>query len=270
MFNRDCPLAKFPFTLSGFLRIFSSNEQSRFNTTYRKACNVSLLKLLPSRIFGRFCAQVSFVGTLLVLSGCAITPDSIVKQPMTAKPQAAPSATASNGAIFNNAAYRPLFEDRRPRYVGDIVTINITESTTATKAGGSSGSKDGKTDSSISSLFGHNVPAASFAASSATSYADKAAANSSNAFNGSITATVIEVLPNGFLIVSGEKQVSFDKGTEFVRFSGVVNPDTITIGNFVTSTKVADARIEYRTNSKVDAAEIASMLARFFLSMAAL
>jgi flagellar L-ring protein FlgH len=78
------------------------------------------------------------------------------------------------------------------------------------------------------------------------------------------------VLPNGYLVISGEKQVALDKSTEFVRLSGVVNPDTITAGNFVTSTKIADARIEYRTNSKIDAAEIASMFARFFLSMSAL
>jgi flagellar L-ring protein FlgH len=214
--------------------------------------------------------KIYLLSSMLLLSGCAIAPDSIVKQPMTAKPQATASTTAKNGAIFNNAAYRPMFEDRRPRYVGDIVTINIAENTSATKAGGSSGSKDGKVDAAITSLFSHNVPTANFAASSATSYADKAAANSSNAFNGSVTATVIEVLPNGYLVVSGEKQVSFDKGTEFVRFSGVVNPDTITTGNFVTSTKVADARIEYRTNTKIDAAEIASMFARFFLSMGVL
>ena len=78
------------------------------------------------------------------------------------------------------------------------------------------------------------------------------------------------MLPNGYLMVSGEKQVSLDKGTEFVRFSGVINPDTITTGNFVTSTQVADARIEYRTNSKIDGAAVASMLARFFLSLAPL
>jgi len=245
-----------------------SQESIMFNTNYRKACNASLLDLSISRLS----AHLFLMSTVLVasLSGCAITPDSIVKQPLTAKPSATPPMAASNGAIFNSTAYHPLFEDRRPRFVGDIVTINITENTTATKAGGSSGSKDGKTDSSISSLFGHNVPNASFGASSANSYADKAAANSSNVFTGSITATVVEVLPNGFLVVSGEKQVSFDKGTEFVRFSGVINPDSITPGNFVPSTKVADARIEYRTNSKIDAAEIASMVARFVLSLAPL
>jgi flagellar L-ring protein precursor FlgH len=270
MLNPDYPLEPYQSLPRPGGRDISTNGLPGFNTNTRKACSV-----LPiGRSLGSFCAHLFFMGMLLVSSllssGCAITPDSIVKQPMTAKPPVAASGAASSGAIFNSAAYRPLFEDRRPRYVGDIVTINITENTTATKAGGSSGSKDGKVDASISSLFNHPVPKATFAASASDSYADKAAANSSNAFNGSITATVVEVLPNGFLVVSGEKQVSLDKGTEFIRFSGVINPDTITPGNFVLSTKVADARIEYRTNSKIDAAEIASMFARFFLSMVAL
>jgi flagellar L-ring protein precursor FlgH len=210
------------------------------------------------------------LASCLLVSACAITPESIVKQPMTAKPAAVIPVKANNGAIFTASAYHPLFEDRRPRYVGDIVTINITENTSATKAGEHSGSKDGKADASITSLFGHPVPKASFSGSSTLSYNDKADEKSSNVFSGSITVTVVDVLPNGNLEVSGEKQISFDKGTEFVRFSGVVSPDSITVGNFVPSNKVADARIEYRTNSKIDAAGIASMVARFFLSMGAL
>jgi flagellar L-ring protein FlgH len=206
----------------------------------------------------------------MLMSACAITPKTIVKQPMTAKPAAISTAKVSNGAIFNASAYHPLFEDRRPRFIGDIVTINITENTSATKAGESSGSKDGKAANEITSLFGHPVPNASFAGSSSNSYKDKADEKSSNVFSGSITVTVTEVLANGNLAVSGEKQISFDKGTEFVRFSGVINPDNITVGNFVPSNKVADARIEYRTNTKIDAAGIASMVARFFLSMGAL
>lgn len=214
--------------------------------------------------------KATLLAISLLLGACSITPDTIVKQPMTARPQAAAAVPVKSGAIFNQGAYRPLFEDRRPRYVGDTVTVTIAENTTATKAGGSSGSKDSEIDSSISSFLGKAIPKATMSASASSSYQDKAAANSSNAFNGAVTATVVEVLPNGFLVVSGEKQISLDKGTEFVRFSGVVNPDTITIGNVVSSTKIADARIEYRTNSKIDAAEIASMFARFFLSISAL
>ena len=212
---------------------------------------------------------VLLIVTTALLGACSITPDSIVKQPMTARSQTA-ATPAKSGAIFNQAAYRPLFEDRRPRYVGDTVTVQIAENTTATKAGGSSASKDATVSGSITSFLGKAVPKATVGATGSRDYEDEAAANSSNAFNGAVTATVIEVLPNGFLVVSGEKQISLDKGTEFVRFSGVVNPDTITIGNFVSSTKIADARVEYRTNSKIDAAEIASMFARFFLSISAL
>lgn len=250
------------------------------NSNNHHAGNMSLAGLE----IGRFCARLfsgklvsgrlALIGMLLAsglhVTGCAITPDTIVKQPMTAKPTATTTVKASNGAIFNSAAYRPLFEDRRPRYAGDIVTINIVENTSATKAGESSASKDGKAEGSITSLFGKPMPKASVSGTSSLSYKDKADEKSSNVFNGSITVTVIEVLPNGYLMVGGEKQISLDKGTEFVRFSGVINPDSITVGNFVPSNKVADARIEYRTNSKIDAASIVSMLARFFLSIAPL
>ncbi|MDI1308045.1 MAG: flagellar basal body L-ring protein FlgH [Methylotenera sp.] len=210
------------------------------------------------------------LASCLLFNACAFTPTTVVKQPLTAKPTAAAPVQSNNGAIFNVAAYRPLFEDRRPRFVGDVVTINIVENTNTIKNSESTGSKDGKADNAITSFLGHAVPNASFAGKSANSYKEKDDSKASNVFNGSITVTVIEVLPNGNLSVSGEKQISFDKGTEFVRFSGVVSPDTITVGNFVPSNRVADARIEYRTNTKVDAANIAAMVARFFLSMAAL
>ena len=163
------------------------------------------------------------VSLLLSISGCAVTPDSIVKQPMSAKPTAATPVKAGSGALFNAAAYHPLFEDRRPRFIGDILTITIAENTSATKTGESSSTKDANASSEITSLFGRNVPKASVAGSSSSSYKDKADANSENTFDGSIAVTVVDVLANGYLVVSGEKQVSLDKGTEFVRFSGPIS-----------------------------------------------
>jgi hypothetical protein len=72
---------------------------------------------------------------------------------------------------------------------------------------------------------------------------------------------------NGNLIVAGEKQIAMNKGVEFIRFSGMVSPDTIQNGNTVSSTLVADARVEYRTNSQIDRAEMTSMMSRFFQSL---
>ena len=103
-------------------------------------------------------------------------------------------------------------------------------------------------------------------AEASNEYDDKSAINSSNTFSGSVTVTVVEVLPNGNLLVAGDKQIALDKSTEFVRLSGVVQPDTIQAGTPVSSAKVADARLEYRTSAKFDQAEVMSWLARFFLS----
>ena len=68
-------------------------------------------------------------------------------------------------------------------------------------------------------------------------------------------------------MVSGEKQIALDKGVEFVRFSGIVSPTTIGANNVVSSTQVADARFEYRTNTRLDKAEMMSQFARFFFSL---
>lgn len=206
-----------------------------------------------------------------LLAGCAVMPETIVQTPLTTRPQATNTiAPPTNGAIFQHAAYRPMFEDRRARLIGDTITIIINEKSSAGKLAGSSASKTGSAAASLPNLFGlfsSVTERLNASAANAIKYEDKGAVTSSNNFISTLTVTVIDVLSNGNLIVAGEKQVSLDKGAEFIRFSGVVDPSTVNYGNIVSSTKVADAKIEYRTNANVDGAEVASMLARFFLSV---
>ncbi|HEY9097246.1 MAG TPA: flagellar basal body L-ring protein FlgH [Thiobacillus sp.] len=214
-------------------------------------------------------AQVMQLAVFASLAGCGVTPSSIVDKPTTARPEAKAAAAASNGAIYQVASYRPLFEDRRARHVGDVLTIVINEKTQAGKQASSNGSKDNSVDASIGGVSGiplKTLQGLGVTAEASSQYADKSAVNSSNNFTGNVTVTVIEVLPNGNLIVAGEKQIALDKGTEYIRLSGVVQPDTIQAGNTVSSAKVADARIEYRTSAKFDSAEVMGWLARFFLS----
>ncbi len=212
---------------------------------------------------------ISLCIAMLSLAGCAFTPAPIVHQPMALHPQSAKAQRETNGAIFQSSSYRPLFEDVKGRLVGDILTIAISENTSAGKAGATSGSKSGSASFAAPIVLG--LPAATLgkagiSTTSATNFAEKGAASASNTFTGTIAVTVIDVLPNGNLMVSGEKQIAFDKGAEFVRFSGIVNPQTVTAGNVVASTQVADARFEYRSTSHVDLTEVNSLLTRFFLS----
>jgi len=217
--------------------------------------------------------MIGVAGLLLGLAACGTTPSTIVEHPTTARPQTQALPVGGNGAIYQAAAYRPLLEDRRARRVGDVLTIVISERTQAGKQASSNASKTSEVDASISGVAG--LPLKMFQglgvnSEASSQYDDASALNSSNTFSGNVTVTVIEVLPNGNLIVAGEKQVALDKGTEFIRLSGVVQPDTIQAGNTVQSSKVADARIEYRTSAKFDSAEVMGWLARFFLSFSPL
>jgi flagellar L-ring protein precursor FlgH len=219
----------------------------------------------------RLSSIIAFAALVACLTGCASVPDSIIQVPSTARPQPAPAVTPANGAIFQAAAYRPMFEDRRARLVGDVITITINEKTSAGKSAANSGSKTGGTDYKVGAMLGlqaNTLAKAGVSSSTANKFDEKGAESSSNNFTGTMTATVVDVLSNGNLVVSGEKQVAFDTGVEYVRFSGVVTPSTIGTGNIISSTQIADARLEYRTNSRIDKTEMMSQLARFFLSFA--
>ncbi|WP_338848438.1 flagellar basal body L-ring protein FlgH [Massilia sp. W12] len=210
------------------------------------------------------------LGLAVLLAGCAATPTSIISTPRTARPVSPEPVQALSGAIFQGTAYRPMFEDRRARMVGDSITITISESTSAIKSASSSGSKSGSAAVSVPTVTGFplkTMQGARLTATTANKFEDKDTENASNTFTGTISATVIDVLPNGNLVVAGEKQLALDKGTEFIRVSGVISPDNIQPGNTIASSKVADARVEYRTNTQIDRASFTSMISRLFMSV---
>jgi flagellar L-ring protein precursor FlgH len=224
------------------------------------------MKKLISVVAWRKCASISAFAGMTVLVGCSATPSSIVMQPTSSRPMLANTGAATEGAIYNGATFRPMFEDRRARHIGDILTLSIAEKTAANKSGASTGNKTGSATLNVPGPLQGRL-GASIGTSSGTKFADGDTQTASNAFTGTMGVTVSEVLPNGNLIVVGEKQIAMNKGVEFIRFSGMVNPDTIQPGNVVASTLVADARVEYRTNSQIDRAEVTSMMSRFFQSM---
>ena len=215
------------------------------------------------------------VATLALLAtGCAQFPrEPLVHQPMTARadaPQAARGA-ARNGAIFQASGRgNGLFEDNRPRNVGDILTIVISERMNASKSSGANASRDGSTNADfavIPRMLGGLLNNQSAELGAKNTLNAKGGASAGNTFNGLITVTVVDVLPNGNLLVSGEKQMLINQGTEFIRFSGVVNPRTVSANNTVPSTQVADARIEYSAKGYIDEAQTMGWLQRLFLNV---
>jgi flagellar L-ring protein precursor FlgH len=209
---------------------------------------------------------------LFFLGGCATdaTRTVVVHQPLTARPAVAPAPVVADGAIYRAASFQPLFEDRRARAVGDTLTIRIDEKLNASKTANTNTDRKGSTTFNLADVkFGNtNVfKGGSITGGSDLKFEGGGDSGAKNVFTGSITVTVIEVLPNGNLVVSGEKQIGINTGSEFVRLSGVVNPVTILAGNVVSSIQVADARLEYRGAGAIDEANTMGWLARVFQSV---
>lgn len=218
--------------------------------------------------------RVAALACVALLGGCAdVPPHSIVDAPTSAVPPRVPADLEPDGGIFHaqpGVAYRPLFEDRRAQQVGDTLIVTINENTTASKKSSTDANRDSSSSLSISPLaklpsFG--LGGASFTGTQSSKFAGAGDAAATNAFTGTITVTVVDVLSNGNLVVRGEKQVAVNQGTEFVRLSGVVSPANIVGGNTVSSTQIADARIEYRANGFIDEAQKMGWLQRFFLNV---
>jgi len=207
----------------------------------------------------------------LSAGGCAAPRHDVISNtPTTARPEPVATVAAPSGAIFRAVNYRPLFEDRAPRYVGDILTIQINEKLNASQSANSSTEKKSDVSATIpgvSGVLGMKINPLAVTGSTGNTFDGKGETTSTNLFTGTITVTVIEVLANGNLVVAGEKQIGIRRNSEVLKVTGVVNPAQIQPGNIVSSTQVADVRIDYRGGGYIEEAQIQGWLARVFNSV---
>lgn len=181
-----------------------------------------------------------------------------------------PPQSATNGAIFQSASYRPIFEDNHARLVGDTLTILIQENISATQNSTSSIDKKSSLSAGVSAVPFLSAGALGRAtATGAGEIKHDGLGNNTNtnAFTGSITAVVTAVLPNGHLMITGEKQIGVNQNVDVLRFSGQVDPRSIGQNNSVASTLVANVRIEQRGKGAFADAQGIGWLSRFFLNL---
>ncbi|WP_342608195.1 flagellar basal body L-ring protein FlgH [Vibrio tritonius] len=175
---------------------------------------------------------------------------------------------AETGSLFDPASDRGLYDDTKPRGLGDIITVNLNESTKAAKSADADLSKNNDASMDPLSVGGQELTMGnynfSYALKNDNSFSGSSAANQSNSISGSISVQVIDVLANGNLVIRGEKWLTLNTGDEYVRLSGTVRPDDIANDNTIDSTRISNARIQYSgTGTNKDMQE-PGFLARFF------
>lgn len=226
--------------------------------------------------------RIAFVLLLAVLAtGCEtlqrtpqvdVVPVAPVRYAQAPVSTAPATTVAASGSLFQAASYRPAFEDPRARLPGDIVTVQITERINASQKSSASIDRSGSASAGVSALP-FVSPGSSLlgkldlGANSSNQFEGNGETESANTFSGSITATVQEVLPNGHLVVAGEKQIGVNQNVDVLRFSGTIDPKHIRPGNVIASTQVANARIVSRGRGAQGEALSIGWLARFFLTV---
>jgi flagellar L-ring protein precursor FlgH len=201
------------------------------------------------------------------LAGCATPP----KEPdySATWPESPPTAENANGAIYQVGHDIALFENSVARRVGDTLTIRLNESTNATKKSSTSTSKSTSVELPGPTIAGRPVTVngteiLNAQIGNSSSFDGEGDSSQSNRLTGDLTVTVAQRLPNGNLLVRGQKWITINQGREYVRIQGIVRPIDIDPDNSISSLKVADAMIAYGGRGVVADASSPGVLARFF------
>lgn len=209
----------------------------------------------------------------ILLPACSLLPrNDVPTADYRPSPPSIPLETARPmGGIYGSQTGMDLFMDLRARAVGDILTILLVERTDASKDSSSSTSRGTDIDTGFPIIAGRPVTSGgneflNNEIQSSTDFTGEADATQSNRLDGSITVTVADRLPNGNLVVRGEKWITLNQGEEFIRFSGIVRPVDIGPNNSIPSTKVADAKIAYSGEGALADSNRPGWLTRFFSS----
>ena len=214
---------------------------------------------------------------LLVLSACGGIP-SILKseEPIAPRLEAGLNGGSqegktlpSDGSLWKENGYRSLFRDLRARQVGDLVTVNIVESSKANKKANTKTSRESSIDGGINNVLGWedkikylssmgNKKAGRafdneqmFKASLKNDYTGSGETSRDETMTASITARVIDVTPDGNLLIRGTREVKVNNETQFITLTGFIRPEDISPDNTVLSSYIADAKIAYSGSGPV-------------------
>ena len=213
--------------------------------------------------------------SMVLLPACSTTRIQVQPDPMYAPVDLKQSRfqPLNNGSIFQQGRSVRLFEDSKAFRVGDLLSISLSESTNASKSATTNTTKDDAATIGAGTVLGitPTYKGNAFLNNSLTSereFKGSGDTAQSNSLQGEITVMVNEILPNGNLMVRGEKIIGLNQGSEFIRISGIVRPQDVSSSNEVVSGKLANARIFYGGGGVIAEANSKGWLSRFFNSPA--
>jgi flagellar L-ring protein precursor FlgH len=211
----------------------------------------------------------------LFFTGCASTEQekTLPNDPDFAPilPEVKDKSLVPTGSLFNVNYINNIYSDSKAHRVGDIISVILSESTQAQKSAKTEFKKANSATLNPITGFGgaavnFNNKAIQFGYEQSSDFKGDSKANQGNSLAGNISVHVLRVLPNGNLMIRGEKWMSLNNGDEYIRLTGIVRSQDISSNNTVTSSKVANARIEYAGTGTFADVQEQGWLSKFFNS----
>lgn len=171
-----------------------------------------------------------------------------------------------DGSLYRRDYMFTLFQDRRAYRVGDILTVQLEESTQSSKKAATSLGKSSSLSLPAPTIGGKTKNSWAQSLSSDSDFDGSATSSQQNSLSGAITVTVAEVLSNGVLRISGEKWIRLNQGDEYIRLNGSVRVEDIDQANRISSQRIADAHITYAGRGALADSNQTGWLTRFFNS----
>jgi len=209
-----------------------------------------------------------------LLSGCIgpMGPSMMVSPPKVEMPETQQlKPVKEEGSLWSSVAITSFFSDVKARQVGDTVTISIVESATASKNASTKTGRGSGLEASYSGIFDSMTAGMSINGQGIgtghkidfkNNFDGSGATTNSSSMNAFITARVIQVLPNGNLVIRGTRQVRVNNENQWIFIQGVIRPEDVSSTNVILSTYVADARIELNGQGPVSDKQVPGWLAR--------
>ncbi len=183
---------------------------------------------------------------------------------------AAPSSSLWTSRRTEAAA---MFGDRRARQAGDILTVIVQETASVQASQRTTTDKSASIDSSVSSFFfdpsasrlgTHNGALPSMSMGGSNDFSGGGAITNRQSITARAAVTVIDVLPNGNLVIEGSRYVAYSGEKQYAILRGIVRPADIQTGNTVLSSSIADARVEFLSQGTISSAQRKGWITRVF------
>ncbi len=174
----------------------------------------------------------------------------------------APAAASAESLWSDATAANSLYADHKAHAVGDILTIVISESSSATRSGTAKNTKDASTSMDAGTGIFHGIASAS--AGSSDSFKTSGSLANTNSVTGKITVQVTEVRPNGLLAVTGTQSIKQNGEEQKITVTGLVRPEDITPNNTVMSYNVANAQMRVDGKGPISGKQRQGLITQIF------